>query len=290
VAGQPGDAEHGSIFVSYRRDDTRHLARRLYDPLAERFGGARIFMEVDSIEPGVDFRSAVDAALSSCSVLVALIGPDWAAAHDPAGRRRLDDPADFVVLEIATALRRGIRVVPVLVDGAAVPRLIDLPQALGPLAHRNAIRVDHETFKSDVDALLTAVGRMLNADQNRRQAPGTAPVGGHAGAERPGNATRWLNSAGAQRDDERHRGQPWRPGRGGLLGPTAQNQSGGRAAYDAFFGGLARVWAENLRVSGNTMTATVVFTQRDGEVIREAYQFVINVRDDRQVIESFSRA
>src|SRR5438067_10074126 len=94
------------IFISYRREDTAGYAGRLYDGLAAHFGSDRVFMDVQGIEPGVDFVEAIERALSSCEILIVLIGKDWLAA-DSAGRRRLDDPADFVRLETASALARG---------------------------------------------------------------------------------------------------------------------------------------------------------------------------------------
>jgi hypothetical protein len=178
-------AEHGSIFVSYRRDDTRHLAGRLYDRLADRFGSDHIFMDVDSIEPGVDFTSAINDAVSSCNVVLALIGPAWLSIQDDRGRRRLDDPEDFVVLEIAAALSRGIRVVPVLIDGASSPRPEDLPATLTSLARRNAIRLDHETFRSDADVLLAAVARIFQAEVTDERAQVAPPPQGPPGDHGP---------------------------------------------------------------------------------------------------------
>jgi TIR domain len=110
------------IFISYRRQETRHLAGRLYDRLADRFGEDRIFMDVDSIEPGVDFSDAIQQAIGSSDVLLALIGPDWLTATDQDGRRRLDDPDDIVRLEVEAALECGVRVIPVLAEGATMPR------------------------------------------------------------------------------------------------------------------------------------------------------------------------
>ena len=124
----------GGIFVSYRRDNSRHFAGRLSDRLAERFGAGEIFMDVDSIRPGADFDEAIDAAVASCEVLLVLIGPNWVNAVGDGGRR-LDDP---VVLEVTAALRRRISVVPVLVDGAAVPRRVDLPPVIGDLARADS--------------------------------------------------------------------------------------------------------------------------------------------------------
>jgi hypothetical protein len=146
----PGD---GRVFLSYRREESRHAAGRI----ADRIGPDRVFMDVDTIEPGLDFARAIIEAVSSCAVLLALIGPGWLSAADRAGRRRLDDPDDFVVLEVATALDRGIRVVPVLLDGARMPTRDDLPEPLHPLTRRQSVRIDHETFSSDVAALLTAL-------------------------------------------------------------------------------------------------------------------------------------
>src|ERR1700758_3498680 len=115
------------IFISSRRDDAAGYAGRLYDRLAAHFSADRVFMDVQGIEPGVDFVEAIERALGSCEILIVLIGKDWLAAADTAGRRRLDDPTDFVRLETATALNRGIRVVPVLVEGVAMPRAEQLP-------------------------------------------------------------------------------------------------------------------------------------------------------------------
>lgn len=160
---QARSAERGNIFLSYRREDTRHLAGRLYDRLASQFGSTQVFMDVDSIDPGADFKSAIEDAVSSCEIVLALIGPAWLTVQDERGRPRLDDPNDFVVLEIAAALDRKIRVIPVLADGASIPRSEDLPESLAPLALRNATRLDHETFRSDADALLAAVERSLKS-------------------------------------------------------------------------------------------------------------------------------
>jgi TIR domain/Domain of unknown function (DUF4062) len=142
------------IFLSYRREETRHLAGRLADGL----GSVQVFMDVDSIEPGADFADAIARQVESCDVLIALIGDRWLTITNREGRRKLDDADDLVVLEIGTALERGVRVIPVLVDGAAMPEPHDLPDRLRSLTRRNAIRIDHETFRSDVVALLKAVG------------------------------------------------------------------------------------------------------------------------------------
>jgi hypothetical protein len=114
-------------------------------------------MDVDSIDPGLDFGEAIQLAVGRCQVVLALIGAGWVGVVDERGQRRLEDPDDLVALEVKAALQRGIRVIPVLVDGAAAPRQDELPPSLAPLAWRNAIRLDHETFRTDIDPLLRAV-------------------------------------------------------------------------------------------------------------------------------------
>src|SRR5215472_12214630 len=125
------DSAQGSgIFVSYRRQDSSHLAGRLYDRLADRFGEGQVFMDVDTIHPGIDFAEEVNRAVAACKVLVAVIGPNWLTATDERGRRRLDAPDDFVRLEIEAALARGVRIIPVLAQDATMPRQAELPESL----------------------------------------------------------------------------------------------------------------------------------------------------------------
>jgi hypothetical protein len=153
------------VFVSYRRHDTAHVAGRLSDHLARRFGAGQIFMDVASIRPGSDFPDTVAEALERSAVLLALIGKDWVSSMNATGGRRLDDPDDWVVHEIRIALERGIRVIPVLADGAALPQAADLPEVLTPLLRRQAVRVDHETFGADVEALINAVSPGRGTDE-----------------------------------------------------------------------------------------------------------------------------
>src|SRR5215468_9038498 len=119
-------AEGGGIFVSYRRQETSHLAGRLSDRLADRFGEGQVFMDVDAIEPGVDFAEEISRAVAACQVLLAVIGPNWLTATDERGRRRLDNPDDLVRLEVEAALARGVLVIPILVEGAVMPGREDL--------------------------------------------------------------------------------------------------------------------------------------------------------------------
>ena len=145
------------IFISYRREDSAGHTGRLYDWLEGRFGKDDIFMDVDTIEPGLDFVEAIQQAVGSCDALIAVIGKRWLDASDAAGHRRLDDPEDLVRLEIATALERGIRVLPVLVEGAREPRSLDLPDGLKLLGRCSALELSDTRFRSDVYRLIEAL-------------------------------------------------------------------------------------------------------------------------------------
>jgi hypothetical protein len=129
----------GQIFISYRRDESRWSARSLCDRLAARFDRNQIFMDIDAIALGEDFVKAIENRVGECDVLIAIIGAHWLTSTDGQGGRRLDNPEDFVRMEIATALRRNIRVIPVLVDGALMPQSADLPDDLKPLIRRYAL-------------------------------------------------------------------------------------------------------------------------------------------------------
>jgi hypothetical protein len=148
------------IFLSYRRDDSSPYAGRLYDRLSERFGRDNIFMDIDTIALGFDFVEVVRNAVGSCEVLLAVIGRQWLTSTDPQGQRRLDNPEDFVHLEIVTALTRNIRVIPVLVGGASMPGFAELPDVLQPLAHRQALVVGNH-FHPDIDCLITTLETVL---------------------------------------------------------------------------------------------------------------------------------
>jgi hypothetical protein len=136
----------GKIFISYRRDDSKADARSIYQRLSQTFGAERLFMDVDSIQKGRDFRNVLDEHLRKSSVLLAVIGPRWLISSDSTGKRRLDDAADFVRLEIAAALERNIPVIPVLIDDAEMPKSEDLPDAIKALCMRQAATITHESF------------------------------------------------------------------------------------------------------------------------------------------------
>jgi TIR domain len=154
----------GGIFISYRREDAALYARVLKDRLSEHFPAALVFMDADSI--GVDF-TVITQAVSRCDILLVLIGREWLTMTDSRGQRRIDDPGDFVRIEIEAALQRGIRVVPVLVDGAVMPQAADLPLSLRPLVRRNALMLSPAGFRSEVSRLIAAVDAVVGAAPGR---------------------------------------------------------------------------------------------------------------------------
>jgi hypothetical protein len=166
------------IFVSYRREDSSGTTGRLFDHLTRRFPRSRIFIDVDSIEPGEDFQKNIEQAVASCDVLLAVIGKRWLFSSDSGAKRLLDNPEDFVRFELVTALKRNIRVIPVLVEGASMPSSGDLPEELKPMTRRNAIELSHTRFDADADRIAGAIERALEQAKARRevaQQAGTAP-------------------------------------------------------------------------------------------------------------------
>lgn len=144
---------HG-IFISYRRNDTAGYAGRIYDALTARFGRNRVFIDIDSIRAGQDFVHVLEQQLAACSVVIVLMGRAWLSSTDPNGVSRLDQPDDFVRLEIATAIRLNKAVIPVLVGGATMPRPEDLPVPLVPLAHLNAVEIFDQLFRESISRLI----------------------------------------------------------------------------------------------------------------------------------------
>ena len=152
-----------TIFVSYRREDAEGHAGRLFEDLSKHFGEDSVFMDVAGIEPGIDFRKAIDRNIAKCGVLLSVIGKTWLTSQDEFGKRRIDNPNDFVRLETAAALKRDIPVIPVLVHGARMPRPEDLPDDLSELAFRNGVELTHARWDSDVNLLIKALARLDTA-------------------------------------------------------------------------------------------------------------------------------
>jgi tetratricopeptide (TPR) repeat protein len=150
-----------TIFINYRREDSAATAGRLHDRLAQVFGRKRIFMDVDQIPAGIDFVAHLNSQVAACNVFLVIIGPHWLDVKNEAGQRRLHQPDDFVAIEIAAALARDIRVIPVLVDGARIPTASELPDPLKPLVRRQAIEVRQPHFGRDAEALVERVREAL---------------------------------------------------------------------------------------------------------------------------------
>lgn len=147
-----------TIFISYRRDDAAGYAGRLHEALGDRYGREILFRDVDTLAPGEDFVSGIADRLRSCRVFLALIGREWLDARDAAGRRRLDQPDDYVRLEIKAALAQPhVRIIPVLIEGAAMPPAGLLPEDIRPLTRRHAISLRDDAWNHDVDRLATAI-------------------------------------------------------------------------------------------------------------------------------------
>ena len=168
----------GGVFISYRRQETAYPAAWLYEQLKERLGSSQIFKDVDSLTPGDDFAEKIRTAVEACDVLLALIGEDWTTLTDESGARRLDDPEDFVRLEIEAALSRNVRVVPLLVAGAHMPHPDQLPAGLRGLARRQALELSSTRFGADTQRLIGVVEATLQEAHEARTAsltPSGAP-------------------------------------------------------------------------------------------------------------------
>jgi hypothetical protein len=149
------------VFLNYRRGDTSGHTGRLYDALSAHFGADKVFIDVDNIAIGQDFADRIGEVLSKVDIVLVVIGMEWLDAHTSDGHRRLDDPGDFVRIEVETALRRGILVIPVLVEGTEMPAAASLPDPLKPLARRNACVIDDRDWKRGVDRLVHAIDDVI---------------------------------------------------------------------------------------------------------------------------------
>jgi hypothetical protein len=173
----------GRIFLSYRREDTSGYAGRLFDHLKRHFGKDRVFMDISNIEPGVDFVESIEKALDSCDAFLVLIGKNWLDCRNASGERRLDDPDDFIRIETSTALKRNVRVFPVLVKGAEMPSSKDLPEDMTALARRNALELSDQRWDFDCNQLLKVLETIIGPPQatsappaDGRGVPSTPPT------------------------------------------------------------------------------------------------------------------
>ena len=182
----------GQNFISYRREESRWSARSLNDRLSVSFGPKQIFMDIDAIALGEDFVRAIETTVAKCDVLIAVIGNNWLTSKDDQGGRRLDNPEDFVRMEIATALKREIRVIPVLVDGALMPRSTQLPDDLKPLVRRNALQISDISFDGDCQRLVAAIKGVLEkaaTERRERDEQQASTPSGKREADKPSTET-----------------------------------------------------------------------------------------------------
>jgi len=170
----------GTIFINYRRDDSIGTAGRLRDRLAQAFGQNNLFMDVDSIPAGVDFFTYLNKQVAACDVLLVVIGQNWLDAKDESGKRRLDNPDDFVAVEIAAALGRDIRVIPILVDDARMPKADRLPDPIKLLARRNAVELRHTHFHRDAEALIGKIRSAFDGGSVKSRLRRAMPMAGVA--------------------------------------------------------------------------------------------------------------
>ncbi|MFG6105354.1 SUMF1/EgtB/PvdO family nonheme iron enzyme [Leptothoe sp. EHU-05/26/07-4] len=155
----------GSIFISYRRSDSIAETGRIYDRLVTAFGKDRVYKDVDSIPLGSDFAEELDKAVGQCQVLLVIIGKTWVSATEVDGAKRLDNPDDFVRIEVESALKRNIPVIPVLLEGASLPKRMQLPESLHKLARRNGTQVGYDPrFHADMDRLVKAIKDLLQSE------------------------------------------------------------------------------------------------------------------------------
>lgn len=175
------------VFINYRRADTEGYAGRLYEALRRPIGTANLFMDVDSMRPGQNFVRALDDAVAGCDVVLAMIGPAWLRPSAD-GRRRIDDPLDYVRLEIESGLSRGKVVIPLLFTGAEMPSALDLPEPLRDLPTRNALAIRHERFRDDVAELVKELRRQQALKDERTRAALSVGAVSAATAERADRA------------------------------------------------------------------------------------------------------
>ena len=204
-------SEAGRVFISYRRQETAWPARQLYDVLVAELGADRVFKDVDNIEPGDDFVERIQSAVGSCQVLLALIGPQWLTVLDVKGARRIDDPEDFVRLEVETALNRDdVRVIPILVDNAKMPTPQELPRGLAGLTRRQAVEINPVNF--DTRRLLRVLDHTLNDIRGEQDGPSISGPGVRVGAAGPTPPVPQVESAAGTSDEWVLPSAPARPG------------------------------------------------------------------------------
>jgi hypothetical protein len=156
------------VFISYRREDTSGEASHLAADIGDALGQRDVFIDIDTIGPGVDYVKRIDSALTSCELVLVLIGDRWLSVTDSSGKRRLDNEDDFVVMEVSKALERSdVTVVPVLVEGATMPTEAELPPRIAGLARRNALELASKRWRYDLEQILALIKRGPRAKLRR---------------------------------------------------------------------------------------------------------------------------
>jgi uncharacterized protein YecT (DUF1311 family) len=187
------------IAISYRRSDSQDITGRIFDRLVQQYGKNTVFRDIDSIQPGIDFRTQIAEALASTDVLLVMVGPRW-FGQAAGARNRIESAADPVRIEVETALKRSIPIIPVLVGGMRMPEVGKLPASLGDLAYRHAVTVDGgRDFDHHVEGLIRALDRILGGAldaPSARAAAGGANKAGRAQAARPSSTLRYGLAGG----------------------------------------------------------------------------------------------
>lgn len=150
----------GRIFISYRRSDTQGYAGRLSDSLENYFGGNRIFRDIDDIAGGSEFAKDIEDQMSTADAVIVLIGPQWLTVSNADGKKRIEDPNDWVAQEIVSSIELGIPIFPVLIEGTVLPRKDELPEKLAPILNYNAITISDRNWEADILGL----GKIISLD------------------------------------------------------------------------------------------------------------------------------
>lgn len=176
-SAEAADPEARHIFLNYRRADGASQAGHIYDRLVQQFGRHRVFLDVEALEPGVDYVEGLEREIGRCAALLVVIGHNWLSMTGPTGVRRIDEPTDFVRLEIEAALNRGVRVIPVLVDGAVMPEPDELPESIASVGRRQAVEVRNApyAFNVDMDRLSETLQSVLIKDGDLTGSAASSP-------------------------------------------------------------------------------------------------------------------
>jgi hypothetical protein len=242
----------GNIFINYRRDDDAGFTQALYSRLEQAFPSESLFMDVDNIAPGLDFVQVLSEEVARCDVVIAVIGKNWLSAADETGERRLDNPEDFVRIEIESALAQKKRVIPVLVNDAKMPRSTELPESLKAFARCNAVRLTHERFRADTAGLIKSLEQVLSETEAGRKAEGDA-VRRDAKAREKAEAERLRQE---RREQSRQR-RDWK------TDARPRNETSGVVGWIA---GLPSegwgIWSLLYGLAGLTLVAVICFVRR----------------------------